>query len=93
MIKIIKIKFSLFFIFTPIILFVFWFYVTCFCGIYQNTQIHLIKDTLLSFLTSFIFPFFNSLLPGILRRIALKSKKKNKKYLYKLSQFIEDILI
>ena len=93
LIKIIKIKFSLFFIFTPIILFVFWFYVTCFCGIYQNTQIHLIKDTLLSFLTSFIFPFFNSLLPGILRRIALKSKKKNKKYLYKLSQFIEDILI
>ena len=93
LIKIIKIKFSLFFIFTPIILFVFWFYVTCFCGIYQNTQIHLIKDTLLSFLTSFIFPFFNSLLPGILRRIALKSKKRNKKYLYKLSQFIEDILI
>ena len=86
-----KIKFAIFFIITPIILFVFWFYITCFCGIYKNTQIHLIKDTFLSFVTSFIFPFFILLLPGILRRAALNHVKKDKKYLYKFSQFLEHI--
>ena len=33
MYKILKIKFALFFIISPIILFLFWFYITCFCGV------------------------------------------------------------
>ena len=89
--KKLKIKFALFFIITPIILFVFWFYITCFCGIYKNTQFHLIIDTIFSFLTSFIFPFVTSLVPGIFRKFALNSEKKDNKYLYKFSQFIENI--
>ena len=47
--RILKIKYVLFFITTLIILFAFWFYISCFCCIYQNTQIHLIKDSLISF--------------------------------------------
>ena len=90
--KTLKIKFALFFIITPIILFLFWFYITCFCGIYRNTQIHLIKDTLLSLLTSLIFPFGTFLIPGIFRKIALKSEKKNKELLYKFSQLIEKLI-
>ena len=86
-----KIKFALFFLITPIILFVFWFYMTCFCGIYKNTQMHLIIDTIISFFTSFIFPFVTSLVPGIFRKLSLKSEKKNKIYLYKFSQFLENI--
>ena len=89
--KKLKIKFALFFIITPIILFVFWFYITCFCGIYKNTQFHLIIDTIFSFLTSFIFPFVTSLVPGIFRKFALNSEKKDNKYLYKFSQIIENI--
>ena len=89
--KKLKIKFALLFIIIPIILFVFWFYITCFCGIYKNTQMHLIIDTIISFLTSFIFPFFTSFIPGIFRKLSLNSKKKNKIYLYKFSQFIENI--
>ena len=91
MYKILKIKFALFFIISPFILFLFWFYITCFCGIYKNTQIHLIKDTLLSFITSVLFPFGTSIFPGLLRLLALKSKKGNKAYLYKFSQFLENI--
>ena len=89
--KMLKIKFILFFIISPIILFLFWFYITCFCGVYKNTQIHLINDTLLSFLTSLLFPFATALLPGILRIFSLKAKKNNKEYLYKISQFLENI--
>ena len=91
MFKIIKLKFTMFFILSPIILSLFWFYIICFCGVYKNTQIHLMKDTLLSFLISLIFPFVTSLFPGVLRILALKSKKGNKVYLYKFSQFLENI--
>ena len=87
----IKIKFAFFFIVCFIILILFWFYITCFCGIYKNTQIHLIKDSAISFGLSLIYPFFTSLLPGILRISALKSDKKNEKLLYKFSQFLENI--
>ena len=89
--KKLKIKFALFFVITPFILFVFWFYVTCFCGIYKNTQIHLIRDTIFSFLTSFIFPFVTLLIPGLFRKMALNTEKKDMKYLYKISQFLEEI--
>ena len=87
----IKIKFILFFTISISILFAFWFYIICFCGIYKNTQIHLIKDSVISFLLALIYPFGTLLLPGMLRILALKSKKKNKKLLYKLSQLLENI--
>ena len=89
--KVLKIKFTLFFIITFIILIIYWFYITCFCGIYKNTQIHLIKDTISSFFTSLLYPFGLLLLPGIFRRCALKSKKKDKKLLYKFSQLLENL--
>ena len=86
-----KIKFAVFFIVTPIILIVFWYYITCFCAIYKNTQSHLIKDSLISFLMSLIYPFGLLLLPGIFRRIALKAEKADKNLLYKFSQLLEYI--
>ena len=39
-IKVLKIKFLLFFI-----LIIFWYYLSCFCAVYKNTQMHLLKDT------------------------------------------------
>ena len=91
MLRKIKIKFAFFFFMCFIILILFWFYITCFCGIYKNTQIHLIEDSAISFGLSLIYPFFTSLLPGILRISALKADKKNEKLLYKISQFLENI--
>ena len=83
-----KVKFFLFFMIAFIILFVFWYYITCFCGIYTNTQIHLIKDSVVSFGLSFIYPLIILLLPGIFRIHALNAKKKNKKCLYGFSKFL-----
>ena len=65
-----------------------------FCAIYSNTQIHLIKDTLISFGISLLTPFGFYLLPGIFRISALsnrnKKSKKNKtrKFLYIFSKFL-----
>ena len=88
-IKNIKIKFCCFFIITFILLLIFGYYISCFCCIYENTQIHLIKDSLLSLLISSIIPFFKSLIPGIFRIPALRNKKGNNSCLYKISQIIE----
>ena len=71
-----KIKFVLLFLITLILLVLFWFYLACFCAVYKNTQIHLIKDTLISFGTSMLYPMGIYLLPGIFRMIALKGEDR-----------------
>ena len=91
-IKVIKLKSILFFIIDFIILTFFWYYETCFCGIYSNTQTHLIKDSFISFSISFIYPFGIYLIISILRISALKAEKKDGKYLYKFSSILDSIL-
>ena len=86
LIKIITIKFIFFYILSFSLLFLYWYYVTCFCGIYRNTQIHLLKDSLFSFITSLITPFGIYLIPGAFRKWALKRKSK---ILYGLSKILQ----
>ena len=52
--------------------------------VYRNTQILLTKNTIISFCTGLLYPFGLSLLPGLFRIPALKSK--NRKCLYKISK-------
>ena len=86
-----KINFALFFIITFILLLLFLYYITCFCGIYINTQTHLIRDSVISFGISLLYPFGIYLIPGIFRISALKAKKMDRKCLYKFSQLIQCI--
>ena len=86
--KTLKIKFVLFFVISFIFLFLFLYYITCFCGIFENTQIHLVKDSFIGFALSLITPFGIYLIPSLLRTIALKDEKKDKRYLYQMSQLI-----
>ena len=80
--KIIRIKIILFFVLAFIILSFFWYYIMCFCGIYVNTQIHLIKDSVISLITSLIYPFGIYLIPGIFRIISLRMNKSSGRLLY-----------
>ena len=82
-----KLKFIIFFVFVFSFLLLFWYYLSCFCVLYKNTQIHLIKDTLISFSLSFIYSFGLYLLPGIFRIPSLKSSKKE--HLYIISKIIQ----
>ena len=66
----------------------FWYYISCFCAVYKNTQIILIKDTLISFMISMVYPFGINLFPGIFRISALRSKEKDKKYLYNIGKIL-----
>ena len=88
LLRILKIKFVFFFIIDFILLLSFWYYVTCFCGIYRNTQIHLLQDSLYSFITSLITPFILYIFPGLFRVCALKRKSKA---LYKFSKILQTI--
>ena len=80
----ITIKFIIFFILNISFLLFFWYFISCFCGVYRNTQMILIKDTLVSFAISMLYPFGLNLLPGIFRIPALRSQNKEK-CLYKIS--------
>ena len=84
-----SIKFAFFFLVSFIVVFGFGFYVTCFCGVYKNTQIHLITDTGISFGFSLITPFIINLFPGMLRIPSLRAKNKNRKLMYKLSTYFD----
>ena len=91
--RIIKIKYISFFIISFVVLAFFWYYLICFCGIYVNTQIHLLKDSGLSLLTGLLYPFVICLIPGIFRISALKVEKPNRGFLYKLSGFLENYIV
>ena len=66
-IKRLKLKFVLYFVINFSLLIFFWYYLSCFCAVYKNTQGYLIKDVLISFGISLIYPFLLNLLPGLFR--------------------------
>ena len=84
-----SIKFILFFTISFLFLLFFWYYLSIFGAIYKNTQYHLIKDTLISFGLSLLYPFGIYLLPGFFRISALSNKNNKKSYLYNLSKFFQ----
>ena len=88
-IKCLKLKFILFYIISGIFLSFFWLYISCFCAVYRNTQNHLIKDTIFSFLLSLLYPFALNLIPIFIRIPAIRSK--NSQYVYKVSKIVQII--
>ena len=84
----IMIKFIIFFIVSNCLLLFFWYFISCFCAVYINTQLILIDDTLMSFFLSMFYPFLINLFPGIFRLPALRAKNKDKESLYKFSEII-----
>ena len=85
----VKIKSILYFIISFIFLLFFSYYISMFCFIFQNTQYILIKDNLISFGLSLLYPFAIYLAPGIFRKLAISNPKKKRKYLYKFSKFLQ----
>ena len=86
-----EIKWISFFIISFILLLYIWYYLSMFGAVYRYTQIHLIKDTLISFGLSLIYPFGIYLIPGIFRIPSLSNKKNKKNYSYKMSLIIQMI--
>ena len=75
--RVLIIKYIFFFEISFLFLVFFWFYISCFCFVYRNTQIFLIKDTLFSFGLSLITPFIFYFISAILRIYSLKNRNRN----------------
>ena len=82
-------RFIFYFIISFLVLLIFWYYISMFGVIYRNTQLHLLKDTLISFGLSLFIPFVIYLLPGFFRISALSNKKNKRECLYKFSKFLQ----
>ena len=87
----IKRKIVAFFSVTFILFLFYWYFISAFCAVYQNTQSIFIRDSLISFLYSLIEPFFIYAFTTILRYISLTVCCKRiccAGCLYKLSDII-----
>ena len=87
-----KLKLIIFLTFSSILMLFFWYFISCFCAVYGNTQHILIEDTFISFGTSMLYPFGFKILPTIFRIPALRAPKKDKKCLYKISPLLNKFL-
>ena len=91
-IMVLKMKFISFYIFNIILIVAFWYYLGCFCAVYKNTQYHLIKDTLISFLLGFVTPFGTNIITAFLRIYSLKEYNIGRKMIFKLSFLLQQYL-
>ena len=86
--KCLKIKLIIFFVLTSALMIFFWYFISCFCAVYKNTQLILIEDTLISFFTSMLYPFGLKLLPGMFRIPSLRATKRDQKCIYRISRIL-----
>ena len=84
-IKCYKIQYIFFVISIIITIVIYWFYIGCFCTVYHNTQFYLLKDSLIGFGLSMLYPIGLFLIAVLLRLIAIKKKYP---FLYKISKLI-----
>ena len=88
LIKCVRIKLISFFIFLFLFFLMYWYIICVFCGVYKNTQITFIKDTVISFAINIIYPFIFYFISACFRSCSLKYKKKNYKCFYSFSYII-----
>ena len=83
--KCLKIKIICFMIIESLFIFFFFYYVTAFCQVYQNTQVSWLLDSLSSYIISFFITFIFSLASALSYKISIYCKIK---ILYNISLFI-----
>ena len=84
-IKCVKIKLTIYFIFTFLMFAFYWYTIACFCAVYPNTQLAFIKDSISSFASGLLYPFFLYIFPSLLRIISLRTTKCRLSCLYSMS--------
>ena len=79
-----KIRLIIYFIITFILFLFYWYFITSFCAVYNNTQIIFIKDFITSFSLGLLYHFPIQLCFAFIRKISIKKNTKFRKLLYKL---------
>ena len=79
----IKIKLAFFFVITFIFFSFYWYLISAFCAVYNNTQLIYLKDFISSFAIGLLYPFVIQLLFVLMRIFSLMEKTNCRKLLYK----------
>ena len=87
--KCLKIKYICFFCIGELFILFSWYYLSSFGAVYQNTQIFLAINTIISFSFSLLYPFFINIIPSIVRIYALSGS--NRECAFKISRFLQFI--
>ena len=87
--KCIKIRICAYFIFSFIFLLIFGYYVSCFCAIFENTQIVLMESMATSWFLSLLYPFAICFVTSIFRRGALVCGKRGVGCCYKINKILQ----
>ena len=87
--KTIKIKFIIFFVLQIIFSFIFFYYVTAFCAVYQNSNLYWLYGCLETLLKDVIIPFLYCLLLASLRHFGIY---KRIKFFYNIGNILDIIL-
>ena len=88
LIRILKIKIMVFFIIIIFFDIIFLYYITVFCSVYSIIQIHMINDSLISFLLTNSYSVILSMLSSFIRIFSLKKKSSFRYLLYLISWII-----
>jgi hypothetical protein len=83
------IKYISYFVLSILFLTFFWYYISSFGAVFQNSQVYLIKNTFISFTLGLYYPLLIYLLPGIFRRLSLRAK--NRKFMYIISNILQNM--
>ena len=85
------IKYFIFYVVGILLLMFCWYYLSSFGAVFQNTQVYLIKNTIISLSFSFIYPFIINIFPGLFRIMSLRDSNEDKILLYKISKIAQFI--
>ena len=87
----IKVRIYIYYIFSLIFILLFGFYVSCFCAIFENTQIVLMQSMAISWFLSLLYPFGICFVTTIFRRGALTCGKKGRglSFCYKINKILQ----
>ena len=81
----------IFFITSFVLLILFWYYLSSFCAVYQNTQVYIIINTFISFGICIIYSILFSLIPSIFRIVSLKNNNSKNIIFYNISQILRKL--
>ena len=87
--KLLLIKYIIFYVLGFFSTLIFGYYLATFGAVYQNTQFILVKNFLISYAISLVFPFIIILLPSVFRRFALKDATRQ--WMFDLSRILQSI--
>ena len=85
--KILIIKYICFFIVGLLFLLFLWYYLSSFGAVFQNSQVYLIKNTLISYGLALIYPFIINVIIGIFRIYSLGNS--NRESIYNIVKIIQ----